>query len=340
MRTRFAVAFLAAFLAGFVDTAPSVARTAPPADPPALLAALPAGDAIVVVDVPMLLDTTIPAVLAKRPESKAKLDANVARLKADFGLDLHTVRSLALSATVFGMNADWVVAMDGAFEAVVSPDALGKTLEAYVARTPRLSLRRESYEGVTIFVLPDKASGVESSAVAVLDAKTALYGSPTTVRRAIDVRKGKGPTAASNAVLVEALGQAPATAPVRLGVVLDAVVKAQRADDPNDMFLKTLAEVRYVFGSLAATSVGGVALRISARTTKPEHAKAVKDTIDGLVALGRSSLDGKPELAALVDLLTVTVSANDVVLAADVPPEKLDNLFQLVDKNRTVIAGD
>jgi hypothetical protein len=121
-------------------------------------------------------------------------------------------------------------------------------------------------------------------------------------------------------------------------MLLDAVVKAQTVVDPNDPFLKTLAGVRFVFGTLGLSGAGGLALRITSRAAKPDDAKSILTMLKGLVDLARAQTSDKPDLASLLSLLTVTSAGNDVVISADVPPERLDTLFQFVDKNRSVIA--
>jgi hypothetical protein len=326
-----------------VAVAVSGAAARPAASPaPELLRALPDGDVVVTLDVATLLDKAIPAVLASRPESKAKLDANVAKLRADFGLDLRQVRRAALSASLFaGTRTEWVAVLDGAFDALAAPGALARALDDFAKREPRYAVRADAYEGATVYVLPEKlAEGgtAERSAVAVLDAHTALYGTPEGVRRAVAARAGKAPSAAANALLVEAYEQSDAASPIRFGMTLDAVVQAQRQADPNDPFLKTLASVRYLFGSLGLAGTSGVALRVTSRASKPDDARSLLTTLKGLVDLGRSQTADKPEFAGLFDLLTVTASGNDVVLAADIPPDRLDTIFRLVDKNRGVIA--
>jgi hypothetical protein len=336
---------LSLFLAATALAVAASGAAARPAVAPApeLLRALPPGDIVATVDVAMLFDKAIPAVLAGRPESKAKLDANVAKLRSDFGLDLHQVRRAGISASLLaGARTEWVAVLDGAFDAIAAPGALARSLDEFAKREPRYAVRADSYEGATIYVIPEKlAAGgtAERSAVAVLDARTALYGTPEGVRRAVAAHAGKTPNAAANAVLVEAYEQSNAASPVRFGMTLDAFVKAQREADPNDPFLQTLSSVRYMFGSLGLTGTGGVALRITSRASKPEDARSLLTTLQGLVDLGRSQTADKPEFAALFDLLTVTASGSDVVLAADIPPDRLDTIFRLVDKNRGVIAA-
>jgi hypothetical protein len=326
-----------------LDAALTVPVHARPATPvaPELFKTLPQADAVVTMDGPALFGKAIPALLSTRAESKAKLDANVARLQTDFGLDVRQVRQVAISASLFGASVDWVAALDGKFDTLAVQGVLARTLDDFVKRNPRYDVRAETHEGTLVYVLPEKVEGggtVERTAVAALDATTALYGTPGAVRRAIDVRKGKAASAAADATLVEAYGQSDATSPVRAGLRLDAIVKAQLAADPDDPFVKTLVNVRYVFGSLGLTGAGGLALKLTARAVKPEDARPVQTTLAGLLDLVRSQTTEKPEQAALLNLVTVTTTGADVVVAADVPQAQLDTLFRLVDGSRPAVA--
>src|SRR5262245_51684120 len=97
----------------------AASAAARPAPSPALelMRALPAGDVVATVDAATMFDKTLPAVLSGRPESKAKLDANLAKIRADFGIDLHQVRRIGVSASLFaGTRAEWVAVLDGAFD--------------------------------------------------------------------------------------------------------------------------------------------------------------------------------------------------------------------------------
>ncbi len=340
MRKRLSLLFSLLLMAVAVPGAS--ARGAAPAAPN-LFGVLPQGDVVVTVDMATLFEKTIPVLLAKKPESKAKLDANVAKVRTDFGLDLRQVRQIAVSASLLpdGSRMEWVAAMDGAFDALAKQGALAATLDAFAKRETRFSVRADAYEGMTIYVLPEKlgdGSTVERNAAVVLDARTALYGTPAAVRRAVDAKKGKVPSAAASASLVDAYVQSDATSPVRLGMQLDTIVKSLRQNDPNDPFLTTLSGVRYLFGSLGLGSDNGLALRIVSRANTAEGAKTLLSTLQSLLEIGRESFGNKPETAALLALITVTSSGSDVLVSANVPPDRLDTLFQLVDKNRTMVA--
>ena len=119
--------------------------------------------------------------------------------------------------------------------------------------------QREVIQGGRCRVAPAGELVQPGTAVAVVDASTALYGSPAAVRRAIDARKGKAPAVASSGTLVDAYGQSDPTRPVRLGLLLDSVVKAQLAADPTDPFVKMLAPIRYVFGTAGVTRASCIA---------------------------------------------------------------------------------
>ena len=317
------------------------AAAAPPAAPE-LFRSLPAGDALVTIDGAALFGKMLPTLLASRPDTAKRVDAQLARWRDDFGVDLRQARQVALSASLFeGTEREWVAAVDGAFDAVAAPGALAARLETFVKRETRFAVRSESREGVAIYVLPEKeADGRvrEEQAVAILDARTALVGTPTAVRRAVDARKGKAPSAADTATLVDAWSQSAATSPVRFGLLVEPLIKAEMARDPNNPFLKSVAGARFMFGTAGLTPDGGLALAVTTRTNTPQDARNVLGTLQAFVELGKQLTADKPDLAALLDLVRLDAAGNDVLLTATVPAGKLDQIIRLVDKSQPMVA--
>jgi hypothetical protein len=331
----------AILLAATLFSAANPAAATPPAAPE-LFRSLPAGDAVVTVDGAAVFGKALPALLASRPDTAKRLEASLARFRDDFGIDVRQSRQVALSATFFdGTERQWVAAVDGAFDAVAAPGALAARLDAFVKRETRFSVRPETREGVTLYVLPEReADGRvrEEQAVAILDARTALVGTPAAVRRAVDARKGKAPSAAASAPLVEAWSQSSASSPVRFGMLVEPLNKAEIERDPNNPFLKSVAGARFMFGTVGTTADGGVALAVTTRTGTPNDAKSVLATLEAFVELGKQLTADKPDLGALVELVQLTTSGSDVLLTATVPAGKLDLIIRLVDKNRPMVA--
>lgn len=319
--------------AAVIVAALAVAAPARPAAPSAeeLLRSLPAGDAVATVDVATLLSKTLPTVLASRPASKEKLDTNIARIESSFGVDVRQIRAAALSASMAGGQTNWVAALDGKFDGLTSPEALSRAAEQFVKSYPQYTATTETYEGATIHVFPRTGGAARDTiAVAVLDATTALYGSPEGVRAAIGVRKGKGAAAASQTPLVEAWRQADPGAVIRFATILPRELVADAGGDP---FAKSLAAIRSVFGSAGVGSDNGLALKTTARTGSAEDAKSVHATLTALVGLGRQLAANRPELAALVDYVSVSTAGVDVQMNVAIPPEKLDPVFRAVARN-------
>lgn len=315
---------------------------AAPAEAPELFRSLPAGDAVVTVDGAAVFGKALPALLASRPDTAKRLEASLTRFRDDFGIDVRQSRQVALSATLFeGTAREWVAAVDGAFDAVAAPGALAARLDAFVKRETRFSVRPETREGVTLYVLPEReADGRvrEEQAVAILDARTALVGTPGAVRRAVDARKGKAPSVAASAALVEAWSQSNATSPVRFGMLVEPLIKAEIQRDPNNPFLKSVAGARFMFGTVGLAADGGLALAVTTRTGTPDDARSVLATLEAFVELGKQLTADKPDLAALVGLVRLNASGNDVLLTATVPSGQLDLIIRLVDKNRPMVA--
>lgn len=307
--------------------------TGAPAAAPEIFRSLPGGHIVLTVDTKTVLDRAVPAVLANRPEPAKRFEANLAMLREDYGLDLRQTRNLALSASVGADGKlDWTAVLDGAFDALAAPGALSSRLGAYTKRAPQYSVRTETYEGVTFYALPERMPNGqqrERMAVAVLDGQTALVGTPAGIRRAVDVRKGKAPSVTENAALVEAYEQSDAASPIRLGLLIPPSLIE---DDPNNPFASTLESIRYVFGSLGVAGDGGVAMRLVSRARTPGDTKNIQNALQSLVDLGRSFTGEKPDLAALVDRITVSSSGSDVTVAADVPAAQIESLVRVVSK--------
>lgn len=311
-------------VAALAAVAPALPQT------PAALGSLPAGDAIVTVDMTALLTKALPAALANKPESRQKLDENIARIREDYGIDLREVRSVTVSASPYGVDPSWVALLDGKFDNLVKADGLARAAEQYAKKYPAYGVKTETHEGATIYLLAKTgASPRDTTAIAVVDAQTALFGSVAGVRGALGARKGSAPNATANAQLVEAYRQSNATAVVRFATVLPKELSAEAGSDP---FMKSLAAIKFIFGSAAVGSDNGLALDTTARTGSADEARSVHATLTAVVGLGRTMAANKPELAALIDYVTVGTAGNDVRISVALPPDKLDPLFKTVAK--------
>ena len=306
---------ISAVLLPFLIVVPSRAATTPD-----ILKALPAGDGVVVIEPRALFGKVLPAAVAGLPEYREKLDAAVASMKSDFGLDLANLRSAGVSLFI-GADAttSWVAVMTGDFPAISSSEALGAKLDAYARSHPRISVRKQSHEGSTYFLLPETTgSGVvrEDVAVALLDGSTAAYGSPSAVRRAIDVHRGAAPAASSVTALTDALALADPAAPLRFGMPApQSLIAAEMKRDPGNPFLKTLGNVRLLYGTVAATA-SGAEMKLTARASTADQTGPIGALLSAIIGLGQQATGSKPELAALFDRMTVTTAAPDATLTA------------------------
>ncbi|MBK6312833.1 MAG: hypothetical protein IPF53_00550 [Blastocatellia bacterium] len=306
---------VALLIASVLVATPSRAATTPE-----ILKDLPAGDGVIVIEPKALFGKVLPAALAGLPEYRGKVDAAVASMNSDFGLDLANLRSVGVSLFV-GADAttSWVAVMKGDFAALAAGDALAAKLDVYSKTHPRFAVKKVIHEGVPHFVLPETTgAGVvrEDVAVALLDESTAAYGTPSAVRRAIDVRRGAAPSASTVSALTDALALADPAAPLRLGMpVPQALIAAEMKRDPGNPFLKTLSNIRLLFATIAASS-DGAAMKLTARASTAEQTESVAAVLSAIIGLGQQATATKPELAALFDRMTVTTSAPDATLTA------------------------
>jgi hypothetical protein len=323
-------AFLAAVLVAALTAGGSArqAAAAPPVND--ALRTLPPGDMIATVKVDAVLNQATSTWLSGNADSLRKFNESLSKAQLETGVDFRQVREMALSATFPATgNPEFAAVLTGSFDAARVTEAIKASKAGPTART-------EAYGGATLHVFPGRfgAAGVTlhspEMAVAVLDANTAVVGSLPTVRAAIDVRAGRGPNATSDAELMEAYNQADATGAGRFALKMpEKMLRAEMEKDPNNLVLKNLTSVRYVFGSLGVAP--SLTLKATARTGSPAEAKPIYDALNGLLAIGRMAIAGKPDLASMMgifDRTSLTTGGPDVMLVIDVPAPVLQDALK------------
>jgi hypothetical protein len=227
-------------------------------------------------------------------------------------------------------ESDFAAVVVGSFDAARLSEALKKS--------PETASRTETYQGMTLYVFSQKVAvgGMvdtrEEMAFAVLDPQTLALGKPSAVRASIDARGGRAPGIASDSALIEAYNQtgAPAQSVLRFAMRMpEQMIKAELAKDPTNPFVKSLALVRFLSGTVDLAS--GVALNLTARTASPADAKTVHGSLTGFVNVGKMMVSGNEKLAkygAALDRIALTVNGSDVRLALDLPMAMVNGLMK------------
>jgi hypothetical protein len=300
---------------------------------PSLLASLPPSDAVALINVNRVLDEALPKLLAQNPAKLAEVTNELAKFKAQTGLDPSSFDQIALGLSYTypreGITKISTVALArGTFNAraIVAAGKLaanGKYLE-------------QKYQGQTIYVFSLEQQirlfglwdlKVADLAVSALDGNTLALGDLYAVHGAIDANKARKHV---NPELI-ALASRDPNAILGFGSNIPATL-LQNLSLSNDTLARELTAVRQIYGTLGMTS-SDFELMLAARTVDTYSAKNLDDTLAGLKMLGGFAVSrmagAKGTLArtALDNLKTTTVG-NEVQIRTAVGQSQVAPLIR------------
>jgi hypothetical protein len=297
--------------------------------------ALPEGNMLATVDVGTLLNQTIPATLQNSPEQKAKFDAELKTWQEQYGIDPNQIKLMAISGNITSSadTGDVAAIMTGSFDT--------EKLKAALRKDPKTGAeaRTEDYNGTTIYIrqaadkeqagaVAGQAGATAASkevAIAVMDASSVVAGTPAGVRKAIDARASKGANATSNATLFNTFKETKQTGLVRFALAPPPTQPAPNADPTT----QALANARYVFGALDATS--GLAFDVTMRADNADSAKPIYDQLSQGIEQVKPMVANNPQLQGvktILDSTTVAQADKDVKVAITLTPIQLLMLYQ------------
>ncbi len=215
------------------------------------------------------------------------------------------------------------LAVSGNFQA----DRLVGALEQRLARQePPATLERSTYRNTALYLLhfkgEDEPRGRRTQALAFPNSTTSLFGTPERVKAMLDTGAGEAPPFAASA----------------LGRWLEEEAKDDAA------WVAGSAEAG--FARLFAREAGSVApglpplkyFVLSARfgqfleafargeASDPDSARKLAEVVRGFIALGSLQQPQKPELAALLNAVSIETSQNRVEISLAIPYETLERL--------------
>ncbi len=298
------------------------------------LAALPASDFVISVDVQRALNETLPAILASNPAALAKLNAHLDEFQRKSGINPRTFESIAVGGLFTPKQRDsrTVVIARGSFR---SDELLENAFAAAKAKDANFQKAEQQYEGRTIFLVTSSRnvkseieagktlaevlaeSKGEKMAVTALDSNTIAVGELEGVRAAIDASLGRG------RVDDEMVRQASETP----GAVVGFSGRAPQnfgGKAANNTIEKYFASIRQFYGSFSADGTDAQA-RVTLRTETAEQASEMGDAINALKTLsafGFSRSGGSAKDASVGDVLkslTVTTLGNEVQISLKIP---------------------
>jgi len=313
------VAFVAIMLALAISAGAGSSAARPAGQAGAeLLGVLPDGNAVLLIDVQRVTSSPLWNMLGTQEKFRSAFNKIQSEL-SEAGLSLSDVQTVAVSFSNGASNP--AVAVSGRFNQ--------SALLARLRADEKVKLTSETYKGVEVFKVESVTAGKPKSgdpgSFAFLDGGTAVAGTPTSVRAAIDVKNGSRPSVAQNAKLAEGLA-ATSGAAVRFALEMNSALTAKLPTGQMGDF----SSIKMIFGSLDVTT--GIDLNATLRNDTAEHAHALAAQLNGLLEMARGFLGASndPKVAPLVTALkTVTITGNDidVRVTGNVPMEVLAQLL-------------
>lgn len=307
-----------------------------------LLQVLPEGGAVVVIDVRRVTSSSLWATLGAQEKIRTALNQMQSEV-AELGINLTDIQTVALAFPASSMGNP-SVAIAGGFEQ--------SDLLARLRASGKVKVTSEKYKNFEIFtaesVAPpasekpseqakdgkpgekpqdSKPAKKDETSFVFYDSRTAVLGSPASVRASVDTKLG-GKSIAQNAKLTEALAQNP-TAAIRFAIEMTPSMTSGMQS--SGMPLPDFSSVKLIFGSIDVTS--GLDLIATLRNDSAEHAKAMAERLNGLLEMARGFLTAAndPKMAPLVSALkTVNIIGSDVdvKITGNVPLEVIMQLLK------------
>lgn len=251
-----------------------------------LLASLPPSDAVALVNVRRVLDEALPKLLAENPVRLNEVNDELAKFKAQTGLDPR-------SFDQFALGLQYTYPSEGSTKIRTVALARGTFNAGAIVAAGRLAANgkymEQRYQGKTIYIFTLERQvrllglwdiKVGELAVTSLDGRTLALGNLDSVKEVIDTnRTGKRP----NAELISLATRDPNAVLGFGGNISEALLQNLRIG--NDSIARELTAVRQVYGTLGLTTAD-LELMLAARTVDTYAAKNLGDTVEGLKQFG------------------------------------------------------
>ena len=318
---------IAVFMLGCLTLMRALAANEAPQGWDPLLASLPESDAVITVNVPQI-SSQLQTLLATKPQAAAEVQKQIERLFNETGIDLNQVDKAAVALTLSG----------GANRSEPVVLATGRFNETQVLERVRQSSRKpwssENYNGQKVHTEGATTGRNTPDAFSFLDQNTLVFGTPSSVRRTIDVRRGSVSNATQNPKLMEAWAQTNAAAPIRFALTLPNSFKQQISGASGlEGILKPFAAVNQVAGTVDLGS-GNLEAKIALLTSTEDEASQVSGlitTVLGFVQIGFAGQGGGDKLGEVLKSVSSTHSGNAANLTVTLNAELLSGLIDQID---------
>jgi len=275
---------------------------------------LPDGIGVVAIDVQKVTSSDLWTTLTQKAnKSLEEVQSDLTSL----GLKLEDVRTATVSippSHSYGMAA----AVTGNFNQ--------EDLLARIRANPKYKLTSETYKAVTIYTNNTGKPNSDTS-FAFFDAGTVIIGTSTGVHASADVKAGDKPSLAQNEKLSSAMAQ---NAPGAIRFAIAPPPGLAGSLKSSSVPLPDFTTVSLIFGTVGITS--GIDLNATLRNDTAEHAKAMANQLNGLLAMAKGFLGASsdPKTAPIADAIknvNITDSDIDVKVSGSLPKELLARII-------------
>ena len=347
MKTRFfALAAIAVLLLNVVGFAGGDTRSAQAKKREAmrLVSVLPASDGVAVFDAKRFLNDALPKVLATNQPMLGEIMAKLNEMENRTGIDLRKFDQIAV-----GVAMKQITPKEVDYEPVViaNGDINTGALVAIAKLASNGTYREEKIGARTVYVFSakvvmqktaakttnskiagiiDKAikSITKEVAVTALDKNTLVMGSLARVRATLEGNTHVGADVSSLLSVKE-------TAVMSFALKTPAGGMSKMLPLDNDELGKNIDSIQYLSGSLDVAAIG-TSVQMMARTGKPEQAKGLKDTLDGLQVVGGAIFGGAKRAdqkvyGRMIKSAKIDTRGTDVTLDLLIPQADIDLLI-------------
>jgi hypothetical protein len=300
---------------------------------PTLLSSLPPSDAVALIKVNRVLDEALPKLLAENPARVAEVNDELAKFKAQTGLDPRSFDQIALGLS-------YTYPSSGVTKIQTVAIASGTFNSGAIVAAGRMAAngkyREQKYQGKTIYIFSLDRDirllglwdlKLRDLAVTSLDGNKLALGDVEAVEGVINASRTRK---YANPDLIALASRDPNAIVGFGGNITEALLQNLRIS--NDAVARELTAVRKVYGSLAMTSAD-LELMLAARTVDPYSAKNLGDTVEGLKQLGGlfiyrlSAAKGTLARAALNNL-KITTQGNELHIRTAVAQSQVAPLMR------------
>jgi hypothetical protein len=309
----------------------------------ALIALLPASDAVFSLDAKRFFADGLPRILASNQPVLAEITSNLENVKANLGIDLRQFDQVAVglaSKRISPTEIDFdpvVIARgnfsSGALVAVAKLASNGTYREEKIGtRTVYVFSARDFAQKNAPKISNSKLSAMVNRtlngltrdvAVTSLDANTLAFGSLARVRQTLDAKTRV------DVEIANLLTRKPNTIINFAAKMPQGLSQYFKMD--NDELGKNLDSIRLLSGSMDITESAAI-VSLMARMVRSEQAASLLDTLMGLQMVGKALLGGakgadKQVYARMIDNAKFVHSGNEVTLDLQVPQSDIDILI-------------